>query len=148
MVLVSFHHAAPFVTAESRTQIASCAGTSLPGRIPWAGAMERTYDIFEVFPDGTVEWLESVSGHDAALARARDLAAKSTNELRVMHLPTNSIVAVLSRRESPSELPSKRRKRTERGRGHTRSFLRRSIYDGPVRSERTGTARTGCRAAG
>lgn len=110
--------------------------------------MERTYDIFEVFPDETVEWLESVPGHDAALSRARDLAAKSTNELRVMHLPTNSIVAVLNRRESPSELPSKRRKRTERGPGRTRSSLGRGIDYGPVRSGRAGRARSRWRAAG
>lgn len=107
--------------------------------------MERTYDIFEVFPDETVEWLESVSGHEAALARAGELAAKSTNEFRVMHLPTNSIVAVLNRRESPSELPAKQRRRSRRGPGRTHSSLPRRTHQRPVCSPRTAMARAGWR---
>lgn len=65
--------------------------------------VERTYDIFEVFPDGEFAWRDFVEGLDATLARARELAARSTNEFRVMHLPTHSVVAVLNPRKSPAQ---------------------------------------------
>lgn len=79
--------------------------------------MERTYDIFEIFPDGLLEWLEFVSGHEAALARAQALAAASPNEFRVMHLPTNSIVAVFNSKGSAPGSGSDGRTRTRGGSG-------------------------------
>jgi hypothetical protein len=64
--------------------------------------MDRTYDIFEVMPDGILEWRECVVGHEAAIARARERASKSANEFRIMHLPTKSIAAVLNSKEPPA----------------------------------------------
>jgi len=97
--------------------------------------MERTYDIFEVLPDGLLEWLEFVSGHEEALERARVLAAASPNEFRVMHLPTNSVVAVFNAKESPSESSSKGSTRKKGGSGQSEARLR------PPRHFRPGIAR-------
>lgn len=87
------------------------------------GAMERTYDIFEVLPDGDLEWRDFAEGHDAALARARALAAGSRNEFRVMHLPTNSIVAVFNSKQSPAG-SGKERKPDKAGTGDAGASLR------------------------
>jgi hypothetical protein len=37
-----------------------------------------------------------VHGHDAAVAKLRQLAKETTNEVRVMHVPTKSVVAALN----------------------------------------------------
>jgi len=63
--------------------------------------MDRIYDIFEMIEDGPV-WRAVVSGHDDAVTRAKELASRSMNEFRVMHLPTNSVVAVLNASQPPS----------------------------------------------
>jgi|SRR5215831_8479939 len=65
--------------------------------------MERTYDIFEVNEDGSLSWRDAVSGHDAALARMHELAAHSTREFRMLHLPSHSIVVVLNAKEQPAK---------------------------------------------
>lgn len=88
--------------------------------------MERTYDIFEILPDGLPEWLEFVSGHEEALERARALAAASPNEFRVMHLPTNSIVAVFNSKASASESGSNERMRKRGGPGRVEMRLRQA----------------------
>ena len=56
--------------------------------------MERTYDIFEVLPDGTRMWKAAVHGHETALARMKKLAVNSPNEFLMMHLPTRHIIAL------------------------------------------------------
>jgi hypothetical protein len=61
--------------------------------------MERTYDIFEILPDGNPVWRKAVIGHEASINKMRELASQSQNEFRVIHLPTNSLVAVLNPRE-------------------------------------------------
>jgi hypothetical protein len=60
--------------------------------------MERTYDIFEKLADGALVWRDTVQGHDAAIARLRELAKRSANEFQVHHLPTKSLVATLQLR--------------------------------------------------
>lgn len=77
--------------------------------------MEQTYDIFEALPDGTLEWRECLDGHEAALARARELASLSTNEFRVMHLATNAIVLVLNAKQ-PRAGPGGESPNSEEGR--------------------------------
>ena len=62
-------------------------------RIP---TVERTYDIFEKHPDGTMLWKETVNGHEAAIAKLREVAAKTTNEVQVLHLPTKSLIATMN----------------------------------------------------
>ena len=58
--------------------------------------MERDYDIFEINPDGSLIWRAAVQGHEAAVNRLRELAAETKNEVRVMHVPTKSVIAVLN----------------------------------------------------
>ena len=55
--------------------------------------MNREYDLFEDLSDGSRVWRAAIVGREAALARLRELADKSTNELFAMHLPTKEIVA-------------------------------------------------------
>jgi hypothetical protein len=61
--------------------------------------MDRDYDLFEVFPDGTLIWRDSVTGHENAIRRLKELAELTPNELRVMHILTNSLIASLNKRK-------------------------------------------------
>jgi hypothetical protein len=56
--------------------------------------MDRNYDIFEII-DGDPIWPDAVPGHDAAIARLRELASKSQNEFRLLHISTNAVIAVI-----------------------------------------------------
>jgi hypothetical protein len=58
--------------------------------------LERTYDVFERFPDGTVRWRTSVVGHEAAIVKLKEIAVSSTNEFQLMHLPTQTIIATIN----------------------------------------------------
>ncbi len=59
--------------------------------------MDRDYDLFEVFPDGSLIWRGSVTGHEKAIRRLQELAALTDNEFRVMHVPTNTLIASTKR---------------------------------------------------
>jgi len=59
--------------------------------------MDREYDLFEVFPDGSLLWRQSVSGHENAIRRLRELVELTDNEFRVMHILTNTLIASLKR---------------------------------------------------
>jgi hypothetical protein len=61
--------------------------------------MDRDYDLFEVFPDGSLVWRDSVTGHENAIRRLIELTALTPNEIRVMHILTNSLIAVLNKRK-------------------------------------------------
>jgi len=56
-------------------------------------AVKRRYDLFEVLPDGSVRWRCTVEGHEQAMSTLRKLAALTPNELRLMHLPTQNLIA-------------------------------------------------------
>jgi hypothetical protein len=58
--------------------------------------MERDYDLFEVLPDGSAIWKEAVHGHENAIRKLRELSAGTTNEVRVMHILTNTLIAALN----------------------------------------------------
>ena len=58
--------------------------------------MDRSYDLFEILPDGSPIWKCAVVGHEAAVQQLRDLARHTSNELRIMHLSSNTIIAVLN----------------------------------------------------
>ena len=58
--------------------------------------MDREYDLFEIFPDGSALWRVTISGHEKAIARLREYAAQTTNEVRLMHLPTQTVIAALN----------------------------------------------------
>jgi hypothetical protein len=61
--------------------------------------MNRTYDLFEVFPDGSLLWQATVVGHEEAIAQLQVLGKKTKNEVRAMHLPTKAVVAAVNARE-------------------------------------------------
>ena len=58
--------------------------------------MERDYDLFEVLPDGAVIWKESVHGHESAIQRLVELSKRTANEVRVMHILSNTLIASLN----------------------------------------------------
>jgi len=61
--------------------------------------MERVHDLFEVFPDGALIWRDSVTGHENAIRRLRELSEITINELRLMHIPTNTLIAAMNGRK-------------------------------------------------
>ncbi|HWY08937.1 MAG TPA: hypothetical protein VNY24_18895 [Candidatus Acidoferrales bacterium] len=58
--------------------------------------MDRQYDIFEILPDGSAFWREAIHGRDNAMRKSAILAAKTPNEIRVMHVPTKTIIATMN----------------------------------------------------
>lgn len=58
--------------------------------------MDRSYDLFEMFPDGTALWKGAVVGHEDAIRKLQELAARTTNEMRLMHVPTKTLIATLN----------------------------------------------------
>ncbi len=58
--------------------------------------MDRNYDLFEILPDGSPIWKCAVAGHENAVQQLRELARHTSNELRIMHLSSNTIIAVLN----------------------------------------------------
>jgi hypothetical protein len=58
--------------------------------------VHRNYDLFEILPDGSPIWKCAVAGHENAVQQLRELALHTSNELRIMHLSTNTIIAVLN----------------------------------------------------
>jgi hypothetical protein len=77
--------------------------------------VERTYDIFEVWPDGHLMWRAAVQGHEAALNRMRELASESSNEFRMIHLGSNSVIAILRPADSQSSSAQEKCKKSKRG---------------------------------
>jgi hypothetical protein len=69
--------------------------------------MEREYDLFEQFPNGDVLWRMTVIGHENAIQQLRELAATTYNEVRAVHLPTQSVIAVMNRASKESPSPSR-----------------------------------------
>jgi hypothetical protein len=57
------------------------------------GLVDREYDIFEQFADGSVLWRALVPGLEKALAKLKELASLSPNEHFAMHTPTKTIIA-------------------------------------------------------
>jgi hypothetical protein len=55
--------------------------------------MDHEYDLFEIYPDGSPVWRDVVSGKEKAILKLRELSAETANEVRVMHLPTSTVVA-------------------------------------------------------
>jgi len=58
--------------------------------------MERDYDLFEVLPDGAPIWRESVRGHENAVQKLKELAKRTSNEVRVMHVLSNTLIASMN----------------------------------------------------
>lgn len=90
------------VRETTRTYLQGCSWSNTASRfIPKSVAlvkfifMERSYDIFEMVKNEAI-WRQAVTGHEAAIQALKELATKTKNELRVLHLPTKSIVATLN----------------------------------------------------
>jgi hypothetical protein len=64
--------------------------------------MDRLYDLFEKYPDGSLLWNSSVAGHENAIRKLRELAETTTNECCVMHLPTKTVIASMNASNSQS----------------------------------------------
>jgi hypothetical protein len=62
--------------------------------------MERDYDLFEGMPDGAAVWQAAVTGHENAIRKLHELSARTTNEIRIMRLPTNTRFASKNVREA------------------------------------------------
>lgn len=58
--------------------------------------MEREYDLFELLPDGGLMWRETVAGHENAIRRLKELAQQTPNEVRMMHVLSNSMIASMN----------------------------------------------------
>jgi hypothetical protein len=55
--------------------------------------MDRAYDVFEIFTDGSMIWRASITGLEPAIRKFKELAHSSANEFRLMHLPTHAVIA-------------------------------------------------------
>ena len=69
--------------------------------------MDRNYDLFEILPDGSPIWKCAVAGHENAVQQLRELARHTTNELRIMHLSSNTIIAVLNAPHTDGSNPAR-----------------------------------------
>jgi hypothetical protein len=58
--------------------------------------VNREYDLFEKFPDGSVLWKGCVTGLEDAIAKLKYEAGLSSNEHFARHTPTNAIVVRLN----------------------------------------------------
>jgi hypothetical protein len=67
--------------------------------------MDSDYDVFEVHPDGSVTWRGTIYGRDAADQRLQELADTVSNELRLLHLPTQTVIATMNARKSTPKSP-------------------------------------------
>lgn len=65
--------------------------------------MNREYDIFEQFADGSVIWRDFVHGLESARLRLSRLAIESSNEFFAIHTPTKEIVARVNEPENPRD---------------------------------------------
>jgi hypothetical protein len=55
--------------------------------------VNREYDLFEVLDDGAVLWRCVVQGREEAISKLRESAATTRNEWRLMHIPTQTLIA-------------------------------------------------------
>ena len=69
--------------------------------------MEREYDLFEHFSNGDVLWRMTVIGHENAIQQLKELAATTSNEVRIVHLPTQAVIAVMNRASKEAPSPSR-----------------------------------------
>jgi|SRR5579875_585870 len=65
--------------------------------------MDREYDLFEQFPDGSTRWHTNATGVENARAKLEALARNTPNECFAIHLPTKEILARLNVRADARE---------------------------------------------
>jgi len=75
--------------------------------------VDRDYDLFEILPDGSPIWKCAVAGHENAIQRLREQAKHTDNELRITHLASNTIIAVLNAPPHTGDPPRPRNRPSE-----------------------------------
>lgn len=58
--------------------------------------MNRTYDVFEKLPDGSLIWRATINGHEEAITTLIGLAGENPNEFQVMHLGSKALIATVN----------------------------------------------------
>jgi hypothetical protein len=58
--------------------------------------MEQDYDLFEVLADGAPMWRGVAAGQEHALRKLTELSNQTSNEVRVMHVPSNTLIASMN----------------------------------------------------
>jgi hypothetical protein len=58
--------------------------------------MLRTYDLFEVMPDGDLIWRAKIDGDESAVYELLQAAKRSRNEFRLMHIPSMAVIATMN----------------------------------------------------
>jgi len=58
--------------------------------------MDRNYDIFEILSEGSPIWRGAIHGRENALLRSQEIAKQTKNEVRVMHVPTKTVIATIN----------------------------------------------------
>jgi hypothetical protein len=58
--------------------------------------MEREYDLFEVLSDGAPMWRQMVAGRESALRKLGELSKRTANEVRMMHILSNTLIASMN----------------------------------------------------
>jgi hypothetical protein len=75
--------------------------------------VDRNYDLFEIVPDGSPIWKCAVAGHENAVQQLRELAKHTSNELRIMHLASNTIIAILNAPHQSGDAPNSQNQPSE-----------------------------------
>jgi hypothetical protein len=58
--------------------------------------VNRDYDLFEVLPDGSSLWRGTIQGQENALNKLRELFVRTTNELRLRRVSSNTIILTVN----------------------------------------------------
>ena len=66
--------------------------------------MDREYDIFEILPNGSSIWRKVISGHEEAIRAFKEFAKQTPNEVRLMYLPTTTLIAAVNTRDGQRPL--------------------------------------------
>jgi anion-transporting ArsA/GET3 family ATPase len=62
--------------------------------------VDGSYDVFEILPDGSPVWRGAIHGREDALRKLEELAKQTVNEVRVMHVPTKTVIAAVNTPEN------------------------------------------------
>jgi hypothetical protein len=58
--------------------------------------MERDCDLFEVLADGAPLWRQMAAGRENAVRKLSELSEQTSNEIRVMRVPSNTVIASMN----------------------------------------------------
>jgi hypothetical protein len=58
------------------------------------------YHLFEILPDRSVRWRGAVSDHEDAIHKLHELSTQTTNELQLIDIASQTLIATLHAPES------------------------------------------------